>query len=385
MPGGVGRLAAVIGRHPREFVGGIMATAAMLTIFINAVFLQKGPHPAPIFAPRSSMTQEAPVVAPRAPAAQSNPAPDTTAQSRALLIANIQRELSRKGFYDGPADGVWGGKTDTAARDFVQACAGAKINPEASDGLLRAIVTSGAKVRAVSPEPVRNDPIAELIAPSKRGKAGDPTRLGRFRRRPNQADGQLRPRDANGDREIRARSCRLPVTGQISDRFVRELAAMTGFAVGMSGATPSRATDIHALEIRHSGPFAAYVRRCPYRGAFAAVRRHGAEEAGAVYIKVNRLDGTGILYGPAPQSAFDDAQVPATRLFTAVVGRARRQRPKPTSRRVWCAKSATTRTSGSSRSRIAPGGIFSTTHLFERILKRPADFVAAKAARRGRA
>jgi hypothetical protein len=65
---------------------------------------------------------------------------------------------------------------------------------------------------------------------------------------------------------------------------------------------------------------AAYVRRCHIEGAFAAVRRHGAEEAGAVYIKVNRLDGTGILYGPAPQSAFDEAQ-PATRLFTAVVGR----------------------------------------------------------------
>ena len=65
---------------------------------------------------------------------------------------------------------------------------------------------------------------------------------------------------------------------------------------------------------------AAYVRRCHIEGAFAAVRRRGAEEAGAVYIKLNRLDGTGLLYGPAPQAAFDDAH-PSDRLFTVIVGR----------------------------------------------------------------
>jgi hypothetical protein len=64
---------------------------------------------------------------------------------------------------------------------------------------------------------------------------------------------------------------------------------------------------------------AAYLRRCSVEGAFAAVRRRGAEEAGAVFIIVNRLDGTATLYGPAPQSAFDDAQ-PADRLFAAVLG-----------------------------------------------------------------
>lgn len=64
---------------------------------------------------------------------------------------------------------------------------------------------------------------------------------------------------------------------------------------------------------------AAYLRRCQIEGAFAAVRRRGAEEAGAVFIIVNRLDGTGTLYGPAPQSAFDDAR-PADRFFSAVLG-----------------------------------------------------------------
>ena len=33
-------------------------------------------------------------------------------------------------------------------------------------------------------------------------------------------------------------------------------------------------------------------------GIFAAVRRHGADEAGAIFIKVNRLDGNADLYAP---------------------------------------------------------------------------------------
>jgi hypothetical protein len=64
---------------------------------------------------------------------------------------------------------------------------------------------------------------------------------------------------------------------------------------------------------------AAYMRRCQIEGAYAAVRRRGAEEAGAVFIIINRLDGTATLYGPAPQSAFDEAQ-PSERMFTAVLG-----------------------------------------------------------------
>ncbi len=60
---------------------------------------------------------------------------------------------------------------------------------------------------------------------------------------------------------------------------------------------------------------AAYIRRCHVEGTFAAVRRRGADEAGAIFIKVNRLDGTADLYGPAPQAAFDEAQ-PMDRAFS---------------------------------------------------------------------
>jgi hypothetical protein len=66
---------------------------------------------------------------------------------------------------------------------------------------------------------------------------------------------------------------------------------------------------------------AAYVRRCHVEGAFAAVRRRGAEEAGAIFIKLNRLDGTAELFSPAPQAVFDEAH-PSDRAFTRSLGEA---------------------------------------------------------------
>ena len=59
---------------------------------------------------------------------------------------------------------------------------------------------------------------------------------------------------------------------------------------------------------------AAYIRRCAIEGAFAVLRRRGAEEAGAIFIKIDRLDGTGELYGPAPQTSFDETH-PTDRAF----------------------------------------------------------------------
>lgn len=217
-----GRLAAAIARHPREFVGTIMATLAIFAIVTNALFMQKGPHPAPIFATRPLLQRDA-VPLPRPQAVQAVPAAE---QARLQLIGNIQRELSRKGFYDGPADGIWGAKTDTAARDFVSA-AGLKISPDANDGLLRAIVAFTPKSTIVpAPANPPPDPIAKLIAPSKKVMAVQRA-LADF------GYGQIRPTGVL-DPETRAavekfeRDRRMPVTGQISDRFVRELAGMTG-------------------------------------------------------------------------------------------------------------------------------------------------------------
>jgi peptidoglycan hydrolase-like protein with peptidoglycan-binding domain len=205
-----GVVAAAIMAHPREFVAIVMAVAATGTIFFNALFLQHGPHPAPIFA--------------RHMPALHRSAPDEAGQHRARLVTDIQRELSRRGFYDDAVDGVWGVKTDAAAREFLQA-AGLKAEPEVSDGLLRTIKSSSVR-RAAAHAPAHNDPIARLLAPSKRMQAIQ-SALADF------GYGQIKPTGVYDD-ETRAaiekfeRDQRMPVTGQLSERVVRALAAMTG-------------------------------------------------------------------------------------------------------------------------------------------------------------
>jgi hypothetical protein len=47
----------------------------------------------------------------------------------------------------------------------------------------------------------------------------------------------------------------------------------------------------------------AYLRRCAVAGAPAMLRRRGAAEAGAILVKVDRLDGSAALYGVAPSAA----------------------------------------------------------------------------------
>jgi len=58
----------------------------------------------------------------------------------------------------------------------------------------------------------------------------------------------------------------------------------------------------------------AYLRRCQSAGVFGAIRRRGAEEAGAVFVKVALMDGTAQLYVPAPQTVYDDTR-PIDRFF----------------------------------------------------------------------
>ena len=68
------------------------------------------------------------------------------------------------------------------------------------------------------------------------------------------------------------------------------------------------------MRLKSSIWVAAYLRRCHTEGVFGAVRRRGAEEAGAVFVKVALLDGKAMLYIPAPQTVYDDSR-PIERFF----------------------------------------------------------------------
>jgi len=224
MDDGSGRLVAVIGRYPREFVGVVLGTAALVAIFVNALFLQHGPHPAPIFMTRQPLPQASPVELPR-PRPMEPTATAPAGRGQAQTIGDVQRALMKKGFYDGSVDNVWDAKTDAAVRDFVDT-AGVKVDVRPNEALLHAIVNSNAVKPSGGVARAQNDPIAALIAPSQRVTAIQRA-LADF------GYGQFKPSGVYDPATKAAiekfeRDRHLPVTGLISVQFVHELSTVTG-------------------------------------------------------------------------------------------------------------------------------------------------------------
>jgi peptidoglycan hydrolase-like protein with peptidoglycan-binding domain len=224
-----------LGWSRRDAVGFIVAALAIVAIVVNGLLLQAGPHPAPMFKDivatvpaRKDGGQDVilPRMRPREASARSEagrPTPE--------IVADIQRELARRGYYDGVVDGRYGPRTDAAIRDFEQA-AGMKPGTEPTEALLTAIRQSKTRPARTpsglrpSVQQVRLDPIAEVLSPSKRIVAVQRA-LAEF------GYGQLKPTgeidaDTKSAIERFERDRRLPITGQISSRLTRELSAVTG-------------------------------------------------------------------------------------------------------------------------------------------------------------
>jgi hypothetical protein len=186
-----GLVAGALGWTRRDAVAAAVAVSALGAIVINALFMQNGPHPAPMFnsvvappaaansargttaAVTTRMRPPEPILAKPEPV-RSPPRP------AAEIVADIQRELARRGFFDGVVDGRRGPRTEAAIHDFALA-AGMAPNQEPTEDLLAAVRRSNLKAPKRTPtaatasataprppEPVRNDPIAEALAPSKR-------------------------------------------------------------------------------------------------------------------------------------------------------------------------------------------------------------------------
>jgi peptidoglycan hydrolase-like protein with peptidoglycan-binding domain len=237
LPGFVllGRIVRLLMRCPKDSLVAVVAVVAIGAVIINGLFLQPGPHPAPIFPiqplPVVSSDATGAVVLPKArPSEASSRTPEAAAPAgrpRNEIMADIQRELTSRGFYDGTVDGVYGSKTDAAIRDFEQA-AGRKPSTEPNEALLQDIRRSTVKAAAsgAAAKPRRNDPIGELIGPSRQVMAVQRA-LSDF------GYGQIKPtgmfdRDTKAAIERFERERRMPITGDISERLVRELAARTG-------------------------------------------------------------------------------------------------------------------------------------------------------------
>ena len=123
-------LLRALASRPRDLIAFVLAAGGVAIVLVNGLYLQPSPHPAPMFAikPRPVGTAHSTgTVRLSRPSADRPNGP--TNRSRSEIIADIQRELERRAFYDGPIDGFNGPRTDAAIRDFERA---AGLKPSAT-------------------------------------------------------------------------------------------------------------------------------------------------------------------------------------------------------------------------------------------------------------
>jgi hypothetical protein len=201
--------------RPVEVAGLVTMAAAAAAILVNALFLQEGMHPAPLF--REAAVAPAAVNAPPLPPARQAVSPQTQA-----LVRDIQVELAGRGHDVGDIDGVPGPKTDAAIRAF-QSHAGLVVDGQPSAALL-------ARLRSAS-VPEATDPIGKLI--ETEAPPLNPRNLAIERALSDYGYGQLKV-DGVIDPDTRAaieryeRDRNWPVTGQVSQRLIQDLVRMTG-------------------------------------------------------------------------------------------------------------------------------------------------------------
>src|SRR5581483_8831987 len=179
-----GLLRRALGRNPLDVAGIVLLVVAVGAILANALYRQPGPHPAPIFSvkPRPVATDVVAVLPRPRPSVG-----DAATHARADLVTEIQRELIKRGLFEGAADGLLGPKTDAAIRDF-ETLANTKVTGEPSEELLRALQrparTDSRKSDSLKPEAARpagrNDLIGDLLtapAPATAAATGAAQRI----------------------------------------------------------------------------------------------------------------------------------------------------------------------------------------------------------------
>jgi peptidoglycan hydrolase-like protein with peptidoglycan-binding domain len=148
------------------------------------------------------------------------------------IITDIQRELARRGYYNGPVDGLYGQRTDGAIRDFERA-AGLKLSAQPSEALLQAITQSPLTPgKGAGSTPVTGANRSSAPAPPQ--SAAMPAQVVAVQHALSEFGyGQIKPTgtlDPDTQRAIAEfeNQHKLPITGRFSEQFIQELSAVTG-------------------------------------------------------------------------------------------------------------------------------------------------------------
>lgn len=188
---------------PKDLIAGAVAFAAVSAIIANAMFMQAGHHPSPMFGTTLSV-----------PVAAANPLPRPRPVEAALRpVDSSLKPVDVKPAMVRPAE------TKPAAA--VPVIAKTSSAPAAS--------ANAARPPAPAPVSSRSDPVGDLIVASRRVAAVQ-------RALTDYGYGQLKPTGTVGSDSQAAiqkfeRERKMPITGQMSERLVRELSAVTGRSI----------------------------------------------------------------------------------------------------------------------------------------------------------
>src|SRR5450755_1613488 len=192
---------------PKDLVAGVLAFAAVSAIIANALFLQAGHHPSPMFGsvvavPAAGLAPASPLPRPRPVELATKPADTSPPESK--LVESKPAELK-------PVE--------------IKPAEPKAAEPRAADPLANLVkATASTPVMASVPRPPAPIPTA---AQGARRVAAVQRVLTEY------GFGQLKPTGTIGSDTQAAiqkfeRERKLPLTGQMSDRLVRDLVAMTG-------------------------------------------------------------------------------------------------------------------------------------------------------------
>ncbi len=191
---------------PKDMIAGVLAAAAVSAIVTNALFLQAGRHPSPMFGAASPAQPLAnPLPRPRPVEAATRSVEPTAAEVRTAEKAAEPRTVEPR-----PADAMSSLVAKTTAPPAPPAAAAPVAAPSA------AVMRPPASVPVATPHTAAGRRIAAVQ-----------------RTLTEYGYGQLKPTGMIGADTQAAitkfeRDRKLPVTGQMSDRLVHELKTMTG-------------------------------------------------------------------------------------------------------------------------------------------------------------
>lgn len=204
---------------PKDTLAGAVALTAVLAIIVNALFLQAGRHPSPLFAtvlPATRSVSE-PQAAPRPATVIVTPAQQTAASPQATTSPMPRPRPAEAEARPGDALGNLVRSTSAPSAPATTAPVASAPRPPA------AIPQSAASAKADS---AKADPAAGAIVSSARVAAVQ-------RALTDYGYGQIKATGTVGADTQAAiqkfeRERKLPLTGQVSERLVRELGLATG-------------------------------------------------------------------------------------------------------------------------------------------------------------